>query len=549
MARFPIFAVVLTALQTSFGPGVRFEDATEESGLRFLHYNGRTDEKYMVETMGSGGGFFDYDGDGDLDVYLLNGAPLPGSAVPSVPPRNALYRNVGEGRFVDVTLEAGVGDEGYGMGMTAADVDNDSDLDLYVTNFGRNVFYRNRGDGTFEDGTAASGLAAGGWSSSAAFADYDRDGHVDLYVARYVDFDVDNHKFCGNQAKNIKAYCHPDVYDPVPGILFRGRGDGTFEDRTRDAGVFVEGEGKGLGVVWGDYDNDSDPDLYVANDSMRNFLFRNDGTGRFEDVTLLAGVGYSEDGQTQAGMGTDIADFDGDGFLDITVTNLDFEYNAIYRGTDAGIFFDTSYDSGVAESSLNFVGFGTFFFDFDHDGLLDLFVANGHIIDNIHLFNGVSTYEERNFVFHNQGRGVFRESGAILGEALSKENVARGAAPGDYDGDGDLDVLVTRCAQETLLLRNEGGSSRSSLRVALVGRTSNRNALGARVTVRAGDLVMIREVKSGLSYLSQGDLEVHFGLGGAAMADSVEIRWPSGARQERRSVASGRILVVEGVDR
>jgi hypothetical protein len=548
VTRLPALLTPLLVVATPSAPSIRFEDVTSESGLRFLHYNGETNEKYMVETMGSGGGFLDYDMDGDLDVYLPNGAPLPGSAVAPVQPRNALFRNDGNGRFVDVTAAAGVGDPGYGMGMTAADVDNDSDLDLYVTNFGPNVFYRNEGDGTFSDRTEASGLAAGGWSSSAAFADYDRDGNVDLYVARYVDFALDNHKFCGNQAKNIKAYCHPDVYDPVPGILFRGRGDGTFEDRTKESGVFVEREGKGLGVVWGDYDNDGDSDLYVANDSMRNFLFRNDGKGRFEDVTLLAGVGYSEDGQTQAGMGTDIADYDGDGILDITVTNLDFEYNAVYRGSEAGIFFDTSYDSGVAEASLNFVGFGTFFFDFDHDGLLDLFVANGHIIDNIHLFNSVSTYEERNFLFHNQGGGVFRESGASFGEALSKENVARGAAPGDVDGDGDLDVLVTRCGQEALLLRNEGGSAAPSLRVALVGRTSNRSALGARVTVRAGDQVMVREVKSGLSYLSQGDLDLHFGLGGREVADSVEIRWPSGAREERRSVAPGRILVVEAAD-
>jgi len=525
---------------------VRFEDRTVARGIDFVHYNAATDEKYMVETMGSGGGFFDFDGDGALDVYLVNGSHLPGAAPTEKPPRNALYRNDGNGSFEDVTERAGVAGRGYAMGMTAGDVDNDGDLDLYVTGFGANVFYRNRGDGTFEERTRQAGLEADGWSTSAAFADYDGDGNLDLYVARYVDFSLDNHKFCGNQAKHIKAYCHPDVYEPVPGILFRGKGDGTFEDVTRDAGVLVEDEGKGLGVVWGDYDNDADLDLYVANDSMRSFLFRNEGNGRFTDVTLLSGVGYSEDGKTQAGMGTDMADYDGDGFLDITKTNLDFEYNSMYRGGALGIFSDESYESGVAEVSLNFVGFGTFFFDFDNDGLLDIFVANGHIIDNIHLFNSVSTYREPNFLFHNQGGGVFQEIGASLGEALSRENVARGAAPGDYDADGDLDVLVTRCGEAALLLENEGGNRLRSLRVALVGRTSNRDALGARATLRSGNSVAMREVKSGVSYLSQGALELHFGLGGLGDLDALEIRWPNGVTEVVERPVPGRVLVLEG---
>jgi len=536
---------ILLALAASPSGEIRFEDVTSSRGIDFVHYNAATEEKYMVETMGSGGGFFDFDLDSDLDVYLVNGAPLPGAAKTSEPPRNALYRNDG-GRFEDVTEKAGVAGKGFGMGMSAGDVDNDGDLDLYVTNFGPNIFYRNRGDGTFEDGTKEAGLEAGGWSTSAAFADYDADGSLDLYVARYVDFALDNHKFCGNQAKNIKAYCHPDVYDPVSGILFRGRGDGTFEDVTREAGVYVEDEGKGLGVVWGDYDNDADVDLYVANDSMRSFLFRNEGRGRFTDVTLLSGVGYSEDGKTQAGMGTDMGDYDGDGFLDITKTNLDFEYNSMYRGGALGIFSDESYESGVAEVSLNFVGFGTFFFDFDNDGLLDVFVANGHIIDNIHLFNSASTYREPNFLFENQGGGVFREIGASVGDALSRENVARGAAPGDFDSDGDLDILVTRCGEGALLLENEGGNRMGSLSVALVGRTSNRSAVGARVTLRSSNLVAIREMKTGISYLSQGSLELQFGLGERRAVDTLEIRWPGGATEVVESPAPGRVLVLEG---
>ena len=537
-------AVILPAASASEVP-VRFVDVTSELGIHFVHENGATEEKYMVETMGSGGGFLDYDGDGDLDLYLVNGAPLPGSRVPAAPPTNVLYRNDGGDGFTDVTAEAGVGNRSFGMGMTAGDVDNDGDLDLYVTNFGPNVFYRNNGDGTFSDATEEAGLVLDGFSSSASFADYDADGFLDLYVAQYVDFALDNHKFCGNLAKDTKAYCHPDVYDPVPSVLYHGNGDGSFRDVTRETGVYQTQDGKSLGVVWGDYDNDGDVDLYVANDSMRNFLFRNDGGGRFVDVTLLAGVGYSEDGQTQAGMGTDMADYDDDGFLDVTVTNLDFEYNTLYRGSSSGIFFDDSYIAGVAETSLNFVGFGTFFFDYDNDGLQDLFVANGHIIDNIHLFNDISTYEEPNFLFKNVGDGVFREVGESLGEAIVRKNVARGAAPGDVDGDGDLDVLVTRCGGPALLLRNDGGNAAHAIDLRLVGTESNRDGIGARVTLRRGERTLVREVKSGRSYLSQGTLDVHFGLGVERVAPEITIRWPNGRTETLYDVAAGRHRIVE----
>ncbi|HXV64724.1 MAG TPA: CRTAC1 family protein, partial [Vicinamibacteria bacterium] len=356
---------------------------------------------------------------------------------------------------------------------------------------------------------------------------------------------LDNHKFCGNQARKIQAYCHPDVYNPVPGILFHGKGDGTFEDVTRSAGVFVEDEGKGLGVVWGDYDDDGDADLYVANDSMRNFLFRNDGAGRFTDVTLLSGVGYSEDGKTQAGMGTDMADYDGDGLMDITVTNLDFEYNALYKGSETGIFIDASYEAGVAETSLNSVGFGTFFFDFDNDGRLDLFVTNGHIIDNIELFNSTSTYEEPNFLFWNAGDGTFREMATSLGGILAEENVGRGAAYGDVDADGDLDVLVTRCGQRVLLARNDGGNDNRSLSVSLVGRMSNRYGIGARVSVRVGDRTAVREVKTGTSYLSQSAIDVHFGLGRNQSVDEVRIRWPGKEFESVGPATAGRLLLFE----
>lgn len=527
--------------------GVRFVDRTDRAGIAFRHENSATDEKYMVETMGAGGGFLDYDGDGDLDIYLVNGAPLPGSTHIGAPPTNALYRNDGEGRLTDTTVAAGVGDTGFGMGMAAADYDNDGDLDLYVTNFGDNVFYRNNGDGTFTDITEHAGVATGGWSASAAFGDADGDGLLDLFVSRYVDFRLDNHKFCGNLAENLPAYCHPDVYNAEPSVLYRNQGDGTFADVTAEAGVTTPGEGKSLGVVWGDYDNDGDQDIYVANDSMRNFLFQNDGTGKFHDVTLLAGVGYSEDGQAQAGMGTDLGDYDGDGWLDIVVTNLDFEYNALYRGDTSGIFTDVSYNSGLAEPSLNYVGFGTFFFDYDNDGWLDVFVATGHIIDNIAAFGSISTYEEPNFLFHNNGDGTFDDVSKTTGEVFTTRDVARGAAAGDVDGDGDEDILVTRCGQTAVLLENVGGNENGWLALRLVGTDSNRDGVGARVSVHFGDRVVMKEVKAGSSYLSQSALELTFGLGNNKVAERVEIRWPSGTIETIEAVpARSRLTLVEG---
>ena len=529
---------LLVALQVSF------LDRTDDAGIAFVHDNAATEEKYMVETMGSGGGFFDYDGDGDLDIYLVNGAPHPGTS--SETPTNALYRNDGDGNFTEVTVAAGVGDTNFGMGMTAADYDNDGDEDLYVTNFGDNVLYRNNGDGTFTDVTAHAGVAAGGWSASAAFGDADGDGYVDLFVTRYVDFRLDNHKFCGNLAQNLKAYCHPDVYNPEPSILFRNQGDGTFVDVTEASGVATPGEGKSLGVVWSDYDNDGDLDIYVANDSMRNMLFQNDGTGAFTDVTLLAGVGYSENGQAQAGMGTDVADYDGDGWLDIIVTNLDFEYNAVYRGDASGIFTDASYTSGLAEPSLNYVGFGTLFFDYDNDGWLDVFVANGHIIDNIAAFGSVSTYRETNFLFRNNGDGTFADVSSSAGAPFAIEDVARGAAAGDIDRDGDEDVLLTRCGQGAVLLSNEGGNANNWLALKLVGTSSNRSAVGARVTVHVGNESFVREVKAGSSYLSQSALELTFGLGDAPETDRIEIRWPNGIEETLESVpTASRLTLIE----
>ena len=440
----------------------------------------------MVETMGSGGGLFDYDGDGDLDVYLVNGAPLPGSASPSPAPGNALFRNDGEGGFVDVTRDAGVGDASYGMGMTAGDVDNDGDIDLYVTNFGENVFYRNNGDGTFSDWTDGAGLAAGGWSASAAFADYDGDGvprslRRSLRRLRSRQPQVLRQPGEGHQrllpSRRLRARARasssaarvtaPSRTSPRrPGFSFPGR-----ERASVSSGATTTTTVTSIST-W--------PTTRCGTSS-----FGTRAGSRFSDVTLLAGVGYSEDGRTQAGMGTDMADYDGDGRLDLTVTNLDFEYNAVYRAGELGGFTDVSYEAGIAETSLNFVGFGTLFFDYDDDGDLDLFVANGHIIDNIALFGAVSTYAEPNFLFENRGNGSFEEVASRVAPVLAAPNVARGAAAGDVDGDGDLDLLVTRCGGPALLARNEVGSALELARTAPRGtplepRRRRRPGHGAR---------------------------------------------------------------------
>ncbi|MFQ5700374.1 MAG: CRTAC1 family protein, partial [Acidobacteriota bacterium] len=465
----------------------------------------------------------------DLDLYLVNGAPLPGYKK-TRPLTNAMYRNDGTGHFTDVTVSSGTGDTGYGMGICAGDYDNDGYTDFYLTNFGLNVLYRNNGDGSFEATTGASGAGSDLWSTSCAFLDYDRDGDLDLYVANYVDFAPDNNKYCGDYARNVRAYCHPNVYNGQPDVLYRNNGDGTFTDVSDQAGLTAR-DGNGLGVVTGDYDNDGDIDLYVANDKSPNVLYRNEGNGRFADVTLLAGVGYSVDGEPQAGMGTFFGDYDGDGDLDLVVTNLDFEYNDLYRNEGDGIFSDASFSSGVGAVSLSYVGFGVQFFDYDNDGRMDMAVANGHILDNAPYFNDATTYAQRPFLFRGMPGGRMQEVGLKAGPGLGTPLVGRGMAAGDIDGDGDTDLLITVCGGAPRLIRNDGGDAARGLTLRLVGRRSNRSALGARASLHGPHGPEMVEVRSGGSYLSQPDMRVHFGLGpdGPAGPARVTVRWPSGS--------------------
>ncbi|MBI4161286.1 MAG: CRTAC1 family protein [Acidobacteria bacterium] len=506
-----------------------FVEATAAAGLDFRHDHGGSGRKYTVETMGSGACFLDYDGDSWQDLYLVNGAPLPGSRREEAP-RDRLFRNRGDGTFEDVTERAGVGDPGYGMGCSAADIDDDGDVDLYVTNFGPNVLYVNQGDGTFRDGTASSGLGDPLWGTSSAFADYDRDGDLDLYLCNYVDFRVEENKYCGDFQRGLRSYCHPDVYEAQPDRLFRNDGGGRFTDVTRAAGI-VDAEGKGLGVVWTDYDRDGFVDLYVANDSTPNFLFRNRGDGTFQETTLIAGVGYSEDGQAEAGMGTDAGDVDNDGWPDLFVANLSRETNTLYRNNGDGTFTDRTFAAGLGPISLLFVGFGVDFLDYDLDGDQDLVVVNGHVLDDIQEYDDAITYAERNFLFENRGDGTFEEAGLRRGPDLARPNVGRGLAVADYDRDGDPDLLITTSNGPARLLRNDRRNGNHWLHLDLRDPSGRRAAIGARVTVVAGGRAQAGEVRSGSSYLSQNEFGLHFGLGRAERVDSIAVVWPDGRRE------------------
>lgn len=533
---------------------LKFTDATEQAGISFLHVNGFSEKRHFIETMGPGCAFLDYDGDGFLDIYFANGHELerPGGEKAA----NVLYRNRGDGAFADVTPAAGVGDTGYGMGVTAADYDNDGDLDLYITNYGPNVLYRNRGDGTFADVTPAAGVGDDKWGVGCAFLDYDNDGDLDLYVANYVDFSLERprEKLVAYMPKGLEGasgatgYPHPDNYRGVADVLYRNEGDGTFGDVTREAGVFNP-RGKGMGMVCGDYDNDGDTDIYVANDLTPNFLYRNEGDGTFTDVGLLAGVAYNEDGRTESSMGVDFGDYDRDGYLDILVPNFQEEACALYHNTGTGFFVNEPIASGIGLATRPYVGWGGGFLDYDNDGELDIFIAAGHVLDNLELFDSRTTYPQRNFLFRNRGPGkdgehTFEDVSAISGDGLAVVKPSRGAAFGDYDNDGDTDILVANCNDYATLLRNDGGNQNHWLRIEARGVTGNRDGIGARIRVVAGDLAQIREVKSGSSLYSQNDLRVSFGLGDRRAVDRIEMRWSGGTVDTLVGLAADRSVTI-----
>jgi hypothetical protein len=517
--------------------GIKLREVSKAWGIDFHHHNGGSGQRYMVETMVGGVVMFDFDGDGDEDLFFVDGGSLPGYT--GEPARSRLFRNDGNGHFVDWTERSGIKVTTYGSGGTAGDIDGDGNLDLFVTGFGGDQLFRNNGDGTFTDVTAKAGVADPLWSSSAAFADVDHDGDLDLLVVNYVDFSLTNNKFCGDPKRNLRAYCHPDVYNGQPVRFFRNRGDGTFEDATQSAG-FGGAVGPGLGVVFGDIDNDGWEDVYIANDTKPNFLFRNKGNGTFEDISLLSGTQLGERGQPEAGMGVDMGDYDGDGLLDIIVTNFAQETNALYKNLGGGAFLDTRSPAGIAEPSLPFLGFGVAFADLDQDGDLDLVVANGHIQDNTAELNPGTQYAQRKQVYENLGNGKFRED---KGTGMDAERVSRGLAVGDLDGDGDLDLVFNNSNQDCEVYENVTAGGHW-LQVNFAAPAGNRFAIGARLELEAGGKKQIRDVKTASSYASQNALAVHFGMGKADKVDRLTVRRP-GKVQVFEGWPADRRLVIE----
>jgi hypothetical protein len=522
---------------------VRFTDITARSGIRFRHDGAHTAEKYLVETMGSGCAFLDFDQDGFLDVLLVNGGPTAAYR-PQAPVRNALYRSNGDGTFTDVTERAGIRPNWqYAMGVTVADYDNDGYPDIYLSGFHMSALYHNNRNGTFTEVARKAGVEnRARWETSAAWFDYDNDGFLDLFVANYLDYDYGRNAYCGESKPGFRMYCHPQNYPGAAPTLYHNNRDGTFTDVTHAAGL-DQFKAKGLGVVAADLDNDGWVDLFIANDSIRNLLYRNRRDGTFEDVTLPSGTGYGEDGQPEAGMGVDAGDYNGDGLLDLFVTHLDFELNRLYENRGAMAFADATMSSRLARSAVLYSGFGTRFFDYDNDGWKDLLVVNGHVLDNVSLYRPDVRYAERKLLFHNEG-GSFRSVGDSSGEPFRIERVGRGLALGDFDNDGDLDVLVSNNHQGPELLRNEGGNANHWLAIRLVGVKSNRDGIGARVRVVAGSSTQIDQAKGGGSYLSASDPRLYFGLGSRVDADLVEVKWPSGAVDSLRAVRANRFVTI-----
>ena len=511
--------------------GHHFADVTSQAGIDFVHSIGDDTLTNLVESSAGGVAFLDYDQDGYLDLYLANGAHLEGFSDGRRPRgrlTNRLYRNNGDGTFTDVTGRARVGDEGYGMGVVAGDYDNDGYPDLYVTNYGANVLYRNNGDGTFSDVTRRAGVGDVGCGVGAVWLDFDNDGLLDLYLGNYIQFDPEYRLFYGPD-----GFPGPLAYPGQADVLYRNRGDGTFEDVTARMGTLAP-DGRAMGVSAADYDHDGDVDIYVANDAMENYLFRNDGGERFEETALRAGVAYNHQGDATSSMAVDFADYDGDGLTDMYVSDMSF--GALYRNEGSGLFRDVTYQTGIAALSGQFVGWGTAFVDYDNDGDVDIFQVNG---DLHHL------YGQEDLLFENLGGGRFRDASAEHGRYFEVERVGRGAAFGDYDNDGDVDVFVVNLNDRGVLLRNEGGNANSWLLVWLVGRTVNRDGVGARVTVVTGDRQQVLLKKNSTGYLSQNDPRMHFGLGAAEMVDRIEIVWPSGTVQVLEHVAARQVLTIE----
>lgn len=525
-------------------PGFRLVDVTQSARINFTHHSGAFGRKYLPETLGPGCAFIDYDNDGWQDILLVNSMNWPGQ--PRSRSTLRLYRNNRDGTFTDVTRAAGLDAEHYGLGVAVGDFNNDGFPDFFLSCVGQSRLFQNTGRGGFVDVTKRAGLLGReGLSTSAMWFDYDRDGRLDLLVANYVRWTPETDIFCSFDGK-VKAYCTPEAYRGATCWLFRNRGDGSFEDVTDKAGLF-DTSSKSLGLAMLDYDNDGWPDIFVANDTQPNKLYRNNHDGTFSESAVKAGLAFSEDGRARAGMGADAADLENSGFASIVVTNFDNEMLGLYRGARGGSFVDQAARSSLGQATRRSLGFGCFFFDADLDGALDLLVVNGHIDETISRARQDVSYAQRPHLFHNDN-GNFRDIASDLGADFARPKVSRGAAFGDFDLDGDLDILVTTNGGPAYLYRNDLQNGSRSVRVRLIGTKSNRDAIGATLQFEAsGGLKGTRTVKSGSSYLSQSELPVTIGLGRRDTLDRLVIRWPSGRTEEYSRIKAGsRITIVEG---
>jgi len=525
------------AADVKSGLPFRFIEATSQAGIDFQHNSGAFGGKYLPETLGPGCAFLDYDNDGWQDIILINGMDWPGHKQRRTTLR--LYRNNRNGTFTDVTRRAGLDIEMYGLGVAVGDFDNDGFPDLFISCVGQSRLFRNTGKGAFVDVTERCGLGnRRGFSTSALWFDYDRDGHLDLFVCNYVKWSPEQDVFCSLDAKH-KSYCTPEAYRGETSWLFRNRGNGTFEDVTATSAIF-DSSSKSLGVAMLDHEPDGWIDLFVANDTQPNKLYQNMHDGKFQDVALKAGVAFSEDGKARAGMGVDVADYDNSGIPGMVVTNFDNEMLGFYRGTKGGIYIDQAPRSNIGRLSQRSLGFGCFFFDADLDGLLDLLVVNGHIDDTVRNVRADTRYAQPPHLFLNRGRDGFYDVAAEAGDDFARPKVGRGAAFGDFDNDGDLDVLITTNNGPAHLYRNDQMAGNRGIRIRLVGTKSNRDAIGASVRLYRGSESSSRMVKSGSSYLSQSELPVTFGMGKRDIAERLLIHWPSGRIEDYKNLRAGR---------
>ena len=524
---------------------VHFTDVREAAGITFRHDATMSDEKEYIETMGNGLGWIDYDQDGLLDLYIVQSAAAEWYK-PSRPLRSALYHNNGDGTFTDVTEKAGVGAEGlYGQGVAVGDFDNDGYPDLLVTGYGHTILYHNNGNGSFTDITAKAGVAdEGNWSTSAGWFDYDKDGYLDLLICNYIQWSPKNNLWCGEHKPGYRAYCHPDNYRGQRLKLYHNNGNGTFTDVSDSSGV-GKPEAKGMGVVLADLNNDGWPDIMVANDTWPNFLFINNHDGTFRDVSFTSGIAASEDGKYEAGMGVDAADVDGDGWLDIYVTHLDFELNRLYRNNHDESFDDVTFSSGLGNKAILLSGVSGRMFDYDNDGWVDIFQANGSMLDNIHLYHTEVTWKEPKLMFRNLGAGKFEMVSKQLGPDFMKPTSGRGSAVGDFDNDGDLDVAISNSNDLPQLLRNDGGNADHWLEVMLVGTKSNRDGRGAALKLTTEGFVEYRQAQGGMSYMSAQDPRIHFGLGQRRTIEALEITWPSGTMDRLTNLPIDQIITVK----